>query len=249
MSFTIRPPLWQSWWFLTLLALAIITASYAVYRYRVARLLELERVRIRIATDLHDDIGSSLSRIAVLSELIQRKIGGSHPEAGALGLNVAQTARGLMEAMGDIVWSIDPRRDDLSNLIVRIRQFAVDALEAQGIAWDFQAPPEPERVKLTPEQRRHVYLIVKEALHNVMRHAGATCARLTLSVTHHQLTAEIQDNGRGFALPAAAGPAKGARPGYGLGSMRARAAKIGGSLQIESQPGHGTCLLLRVPLS
>jgi signal transduction histidine kinase/ligand-binding sensor domain-containing protein len=247
-AFTILPPLWQRWWSLSLLALAAGAAASAVHRYRVSRLLELERVRTRIATDLHDDIGSSLSRISVLSELIQQKIADIHPEAAAPGLNVAETARGLMEAMGDIVWSIDPRRDDLNNLILRIRQFASDTLEAQGIAWDFQAPPELERMKLTPEQRRHIYLIVKEAINNVMRHAGATSVRLTVSVTHDQLLMEIRDNGRGFAAPAPDSP-DGACSGYGLGNMRERASKLRGSLQVESQPDRGTGVVLKVPLS
>jgi signal transduction histidine kinase/ligand-binding sensor domain-containing protein len=247
-AFTILQPLWRRWWSLSLLAVTAGVVGYAVYRYRVTRLLELERVRTRIATDLHDDIGSSLSRIAVLSELIQRKIGAIHPEAAALGLNVAETARGLMEVMGDIVWSIDPRRDDLNNLILRIRQFASDALEAQGIAWDFQVPPEPDRMKLTPEQRRHVFLIIKEAINNVMRHAGATTVRLTLSVTHHQLQMQVLDNGRGFSPPPPDSSA-GACSGYGLGNMRERAAKLRGSLQVKSQPAEGTCIILKVPLS
>jgi signal transduction histidine kinase/sugar lactone lactonase YvrE len=247
-AFTILPPLWQRWWSLSLMALTVAAVASAVYRYRVGRLLELERVRSRIATDLHDDIGSSLSRIAVLSELIQQKIRAIDPDTAALGLNVAETARGLMEAMGDVVWSIDPHRDDLNNLILRIRQFASDTLEAQGIAWDFQVPPQPERLKLTPEQRRQIYLIVKEAINNVMRHAEATSVRLTLSATHHQLLMEIRDNGRGFAAPASDSP-EGACSGYGLGNMRKRAAKLRGSLQVESRPAQGTCLVLKIPLS
>jgi ligand-binding sensor domain-containing protein/anti-sigma regulatory factor (Ser/Thr protein kinase) len=248
-GFTIRAPLWQRWWSLTLIALGVGAVSYTAYRYRLAHLLELERVRTRIATDLHDDIGSSLARIAVLSELIQREISGAHPKAGALGHIVAETARGLMEAMSDIVWSIDPRRDDLCNLILRIRDFAADTLEAQGIAWHFQGPAEEESIKLTPEQRRQVYLIVKEAIHNIVSHAGAKSARLTLRLTHHQLVAEVQDDGRGFAMAAASDASRPLRPGYGLGSMQARAAKICGSVQIESQPGRGTCILLSIPLS
>ena len=245
-SFTVRAPMWQQGWFLSLMALALGLVGYSLYRYRVAHLLELERVRTGIATDLHDDIGTSLARIAMLSELIQRKVASSHPDAGALGLNVAETARGLMEAMADIVWSIDPRRDDLSNLILRIRHFAADTLEAQGIAWNFQGPPEEESIKLTPEQRRQVYLILKEAIYNIARHAGASSARLTLRLAHHQLVAEVEDDGRGFPM---AKQSDASRPGYGLGNMRARAAKLGGSLRIESQPGRGACVLLNVPLA
>ena len=154
-----------------------------------------------------------------------------------------------MEAMADIVWSIDPRRDDLSNLILRIRHFAADTLEAQGIAWNFQGPPEEESIKLTPEQRRQVYLILKEAIYNIARHAGASSARLTLRLAHHQLVAEVEDDGCGFPMAMESDASRPLRPGNGLGNMRARAAKLGGSLRIESQPGRGACVILNVPLA
>src|SRR5262249_26801498 len=112
MAFRILPPVWRRGWFIALGALAAGMGLYALYRYRVARLIELERVRTRIATDLHDDIGSSLSRITLLSEVIKQQMGEGPPGLRALITEVAETARALTGTMSDIVWAIDPRRDD-----------------------------------------------------------------------------------------------------------------------------------------
>src|SRR5438034_2567278 len=129
-EFRILPPIWQRWWFLTLAGALFGFMIYAAYRYRVARLIELERVRMRIATDLHDDIGASLSRMAILSEVVKQRTPTEHQESARMLTDIAESARGLVDAMSDIVWSIDPRRDDLRNVVLRVRQFASDVLEA-----------------------------------------------------------------------------------------------------------------------
>jgi ligand-binding sensor domain-containing protein/signal transduction histidine kinase len=247
-EFRILPPIWQRWWFLTVAAVLIGLAIYAAYRYRVARLIEVERVRMRIATDLHDDIGSSLSRMAILSEVVKRQIHGASQESVPLLTEIADTARGLVDGMSDIVWSIDPRRDDLSNLVYRIRQFASDVLEPKGIAWDFQIPSDPGRVKLTPEQRRHIYLIFKEAINNIVRHAECESVALNFDVADHQVVADVRDDGQGFTnLSGEEGGGADAR-GHGLQNMRMRAEQLGGHIRIDSVAGQGTHIKLVVPL-
>jgi ligand-binding sensor domain-containing protein/two-component sensor histidine kinase len=243
--FTILPPVWQRWWFVMLAALVLSLIGYVGYRTRVAQLLALERVRTRIATDLHDDIGSSLSRIAILSEVVKQQPDIPRQDSAQMLGEVAETARGLMEAMSDIVWAIDPRRDDLNNLVYRIRRFASDVLEAKHIRCEFQVPTGLEQIKLTPEQRRHVYLIFKEAIHNIVRHADCTAVSLAINVSDHQLVADIRDDGRGFAQPPGGTDFN---EGHGLESMRNRAAQLGGQLKIDSAPGSGTCVKLSVPL-
>ncbi|RMG56375.1 MAG: hypothetical protein D6723_00495 [Acidobacteria bacterium] len=247
-AFTILPPVWQRWWFLALAVIFGGVMVYAIHHYRLAHLLELERVRTRIATDLHDDIGSSLSRIVILSEVVKQEIGTTHQGVVQRLTEVAETARELVDTMSDIVWSIDPQRDDLKNVIARIRRFASDVLGVQGIGWKFQTPPEPEKVKLTPEQRRHIFLIFKEAIHNIVRHADCTFVSLTIHVAGGRLVAEIHDDGRGFLVPATPELIRQDRPGHGLESMRARAAALGGQLHIDSAPGRGTHLILSIPL-
>jgi signal transduction histidine kinase len=238
-EFRVTPPVWQRWWFLTAAGLLVTLAVYRFYRYRVARLLELERLRTRIATDLHDDIGSSLSGMAFLSEAVKQQMGSARPEAVEMATEVAAIARGLARALSDVVWSIDPRRDDLHNLMTRVRQSAA-VLEAQGIAWSLQGPPQPENVKLTPEQRHHLFLIFKEALSNIARHAHCTSARLTITVADRQLRARIVDDGCGFS--------QAGEQGNGLRNMKLRAAQLGGRMSVDSADGRGVRLDLTFPL-
>jgi two-component sensor histidine kinase len=248
LSFRILPPVWQRWWFITLSALAAALVIYFTYRFRVRRLVELERVRTRIATDLHDDIGASLSRMAILSEVVKRQTGSNGEQSSAMLTEIADSARGLVDSMSDIVWSIDPRRDDLRNVVQRVRQFASDVLEARGIEWDFRVPEELNRVRLDPEQRRHLYLIFKEAINNIARHADARRVSLYIGFDSRNLLCEIKDDGRGFVPKASGEEASNGRGGHGLPNMQSRAREIGGRLEINSKAGTGTQLKLIAPL-
>ncbi|MFN0121735.1 MAG: two-component regulator propeller domain-containing protein [Blastocatellia bacterium] len=248
-SFRILRPVWQRWWFIAL-TLALITAAvYFGHRYHVARAIEIERVRIRIATDLHDDIGASLSRMAILSEVVKQQNGANPEQSHRMLTDIADSARGLVDSMSDIVWSIDPRRDELIHVIARARQFAADALDPRGIAWQFTAPAEIENTSLGPDQRRHLFLILKEAINNAARHAECRNMRISLALSGSRLIAEINDDGRGFALaaPGVASQIR-SRGGNGLKNMQTRAASVGGDLHIESAPGQGTRLRLTLPV-
>jgi ligand-binding sensor domain-containing protein/signal transduction histidine kinase len=247
LSFKILPAVWQRWWFLTLTALAIAFVIHTIYRFRVRRLIELERVRTRIATDLHDDIGASLSRMAILSEVVKRQKGTNGEQSTAMLTEIADSARGLVDSMSDIVWSIDPRRDDLKSVVQRVRQFASDVLEAGNIEWEFHVPQELDGVRLGPEQRRHLYLIFKEAINNIARHSE--CRRVSLSINFEDgnLLCEIMDDGRGFLQKPPSESTSNGRGGHGLPNMQSRARDIGGSLEVDSKPEHGTRLKLTIP--
>ena len=256
-SFTVLRPVWQRWWFIALLLLTTTGLAYALYRYRLAQLLKVERVRTRIATDLHDDIGASLSRMAILSEVVKQQTGslsapggnGHHAQSTAILNEIADSARGLVDSMSDIVWSIDPRKDDLRSVVQRVRQFASDVLEPKGIDWSFIVPAEVETLKLDPDARRHIFLIFKEAVNNVARHAdGARRVSITLKAEGRQLAGEVCDDGRGFTPKANGEAIVRTRGGNGLGNMRARAAEIGGRLNVDSAPETGTRLSFNIPL-
>ena len=247
-SFRILRPVWQRWWFLTLAALTISALIHFIYRFRVRRLIELERVRTRIATDLHDDIGASLSRMAILSEVVKRQRATDGQQSSAMLTEIADSARSLVDSMSDIVWSIDPRRDNLRNVVQRVRQFASDVLETAGIEWELQVPQEIYGVRLGPEQRRHLYLIFKEAINNIARHSGSTRVTLSMRLDARSLICEITDDGRGFVPKEGTEEGSNGRGGHGLVNMRARALEMGGRLDIESSPGHGTSLKLAIPL-
>jgi ligand-binding sensor domain-containing protein/signal transduction histidine kinase len=239
--FEVIPSLWRRGWFQALAALSLGAVLYVGHRYRLGHLLALERLRTRIAADLHDEIGSSLSRMAVLSEVARRQTapGGEAPRRLE---EIGDTARDLIAALGDIVWAVNPQRDDLASLVRRVRQFAGDLLEENGVGFEFQASPDLENVRLAPEPRQQIFLVLKEALHNVARHAAASSATLRLELVDRQLRAEVSDDGRGLSAQDREGD------GQGLANMRARAARIGGHLDVDSVPGAGTRVVLSVPL-
>jgi len=242
-AFSIPPPVWRRWWFLAGVASLVAAALVAAYRARVRRITEMSRVRSRIASDLHDELGLSLSRIAVLSEVAGRKSG---PAAAGELADIGTTARELAAASSDMAWSLDPRRDDLASLLARLRRLAEDVFSGAGVRWSFVAPGAMERVPLGAEQRRHVFLVLKEAINNAARHAGATNVRLELALADGRLRATLADDGRGFAAPEPG--AAGSATGQGLASMARRAAELGGTLAVESRPGGGTTVRLEVPL-
>jgi signal transduction histidine kinase/streptogramin lyase len=249
-SFTILRPVWQRWWFLTLALLTMTGIVYALYRFRLAQLLKVERVRTRIATDLHDDIGASLSRMAILSEVVkQQTVGGNGKQAAPLLTEIADSARGLVDSLGDIVWSIDPRRDDLQSVVRRIRQFASDVLEAKGIDWELHVPPEVESLKLSAEQRQHLFLIFKEGINNVVRHGkGTKSVSLSIRIEGRELIGQISDDGCGFTPQEPDKARSQGRGGNGLPNMRERAGQLGGHLEITSAPSAGTKLTLRTQI-
>ncbi len=242
-AFAIPPPVWRRWWFLGLLALAVVGGVLIVHRLRVRRLTELQRVRSRIASDLHDELGLSLSRIAILSEVASRKLenGSARDELADIGT----TARDLVAASSDMAWSLDPRRDDLPSLLARLRRLAEDVFAGSGVRWSFAAPRSIEPVALGAEQRRHIYLILKEAIHNAARHAGASQVRLSVALDDGRLRAELVDDGCGFDTGDGTGSGM---VGHGIGSMTRRAVELGGRLEVRSRPGEGTTLVLDVPL-
>ena len=240
-TFTILSPIWQRWWFMALIVLGVGLVATAVIRNRVARLIELERVRTRIASDLHDDIGSGLSRIAILSEVARQQVGRDTTVGEPLSV-IAGASRDLVDSMSDIVWAINPNKDHLSDLVQRMRRFASDLFTARQIEFSFNAPGEEQALKIGADLRRQVFLIFKEAVNNVARHSACKEAEVELRIEGGWLALSLMDNGPGFD------PAQ-TSAGQGLASMRARAQSLGGELQIVSSNGKGTTVLLKVPLA
>ncbi len=239
--FRILQPLWWRWWFLTLVASAIACVVTLLYRYRVSHLLEIERVRIGIATDLHDDIGSSLSQIAVLSEVVRRQVDGTIAVSAPLS-TIATTSRELVDSMSDIVWAINPNRDNLSDLSQRMRRFGSDLLTTHDIEFRFTVQETERPVKLDAHVRRQVFLIFKEGIHNAVRHSACANVEVELRIEKHSIALTLADDGKGFDMAIAS-------HGHGLLSMRHRAEALGAVLQIASQPDHGTMVSLLVPLA
>jgi len=241
-EFTILRPVWQRWWFLTLVALVIAAGARWLYRTRVARLLALERVRTRIATDLHDDLGSNLSQISILSEVLLLGVGREDRAMAKLLALITTTANESVESMSDIVWAINPKGDSLQNLIQRMRRFASDGFTARNIGFEFRAPELDRHVEMGADLRREVFLLFKEAVNNVLRHSTCTRAEIEVNFDGHNVCLRVSDNGKGFDTTSDS-------DGHGLVSIRQRARKLAGTLEVTSAPGNGTTIALRAPLS
>ena len=238
LAFRVLPPWYRRWWFVSLVSAAGLLAAYAAHQARLGRAVQTERLRSRIATDLHDDIGSSLSQIAILAEVARRRAGASHPGVAEPLSSIATTSRDLVDAMSDIVWAVNPRTDSLGDLTRRMHRFAEETLGGADIGLKFSAPPEDTDLKIGADLRRELYLILKESVNNIARHSGASAASIELSLRRNELRLEIADNGRGFDPGAHV-------DGNGIASMRKRAAAFGGRFSIDSAPGQGS----RVSLS
>ncbi len=245
-SFRLLPPVWRRPWFLALLTAFAVFAAWAAYRLRLRRLLAVERMRTRIAADLHDDVGASLARIGLLGDLARHRLPAAPGQADEMLAEISSEARELAETTSDIVWAVDPRKDDLESLLIRLRRFASDLLEAKEIDLRFELPPRSALVGLAPETRRELYLLLKEALHNVARHSRATKAAVRVEIRDGVLFCEVWDDGIGIDPQyAAAAEAAGRR---GLVGMRERARVLGGEINLVSAPGEGTRLMIRAPL-
>lgn len=239
-TFDVAAPFYLRWWFLSLTAVVIGAAAAGVYRVRVRRVVEIERMRTRIATDLHDDIGANLTQISILSELARQQ--GADPSGAAPALDrIATVARDSVDSMSDIVWAISARHDRLEDLASRIRRTAADVVEPRGIRLEFQAPDKLASVHLAAEFKRQVFLVAKEAVNNAARHARCTVVRVELKVVRGQLTLTVADNGRGL-------PAERSAMGHGLESMQLRAKAVSGTIAITSAPNEGTQIVLTAPL-
>ncbi len=234
----VLPAYYQTWWFRLLLVAAGVGLISAFDSSRLARLHALARLRGRIAGDLHDEIGSNLGGIILLSELTQQTP--ALPLEAQVSLQeINATAQRTASAMRDIVWFLNPDFDTLGDMAARMREFATTLLA--GVDCEFVVPRVPSAQSLPLEFRRNVFFSFKEILHNIVKHAGATRVSIRLEVTGRQFTLRVHDNGRGFNPSTAAS-------GHGLGSLRQRAADLDGQLAIESEPGKGTTVVLTAML-
>jgi signal transduction histidine kinase len=231
----VATPVWRRWWSLILMGMTVSTGLYVAHRWRMSYLLELERVRTRIATDLHDDVGASLSQVAIMSEVISRR---AVPDRKALE-EIAGTSRELLQSMSEIVWAVDPSHDRLQDLIQRMRWFAGETLSYRGLALHFSAPEDASDLRLNLETRRQVFVIFKECVNNIARHAQARHAYIAIKLEPHYLLLTVEDDGRGFHT--------GQFAGHGLRNMERRSRMLNANFEVTSRPGDGTRIELRVP--
>lgn len=218
-------------------------------RSRTERLTELELVRSRIARDLHDDVGSSLTQIALFSEVAKQNADGANINREPLEFLV-QTSNELVEAMSDIVWAINPSKDHFLDLTQRMRRFSSEILTAADIDLEFIAPEAELDAPLGANLRREIFLIFKESINNIVKHSNAHIVNVNFSVENNLLRLEIKDDGTGFQAQEKRDGYdwRAARGGNGLPGMKRRAQELGGDFSVESKIGIGTVVILNVLL-
>jgi signal transduction histidine kinase/ligand-binding sensor domain-containing protein len=250
----VLPHFWQAKWFLVLAAMGLLgTVGGAVrlvekrkHQRRLKQIEQeraLERERARIAQDLHDDLGSSLTRISLLSDLTKAdKDAPNLVEAHAQ--KISQSAGQTVRALEEIVWALRPGSDSLQSLVEYITHFANELFEDDTTRCRLDLPHDLPTKSLPPEMRHNIFLVVKEALTNALKHAGAREVRLYVRASASALEIQVEDDGRGFDSEAL--KTRGRR--HGLGNMSHRAEAMGGTLAVQSAPGKGTTVRLAVKL-
>jgi signal transduction histidine kinase/ligand-binding sensor domain-containing protein len=247
----VEPWFWETWWFRGFVVLGVLGAAIAGtsfvqhnrHRVQLERLRHeraLEDERARISRDMHDEVGASLTEIAILSELAVRRgaANGSHHELN----KIAGRSRRMLDAIGEIIWALNPDHDHPEHLAAYLREYAADYLESTGLRAVLSFEVADTDAILTSEFRRNVFLVMKEALANVARHARAEAVDVALELGEGRLILTVRDDGSGFgATPDGVGH-------HGLSNMKRRASALGGSLTMRSDPGSGTTATLDVPL-
>jgi two-component sensor histidine kinase len=233
------PHFWQTWWFKSMIPVAMGLILFAWYRFRMAQLREIERLRVQIAADLHDDVGARLTKVAMVTEFMERETAPTDKSKPHVE-NIARTTREVIQAMDEIVWTINPKNDTLDNLANYIFQYAQEYFQNTGVRCRMDLPPQLPHCALSTEERHNLFMAVKEALNNVLKHAGATEVRISLAVEGNDLRIVVSDDGCGFVMN---GSHNG---GDGLDNMKERLAHIGGRLEIQSKQDAGTRVEMEV---
>ena len=256
-AFTVLPYFWQTWWFQALAgasgcagvaAIVMLEARRRLRRKldRIERQRALERERTRIAKDIHDDLGASLTRITMLSQSARQQLDQPAEVSDHLD-RIHGTARELTRAMDEIVWAVNPRHDTLDSLAIYIVRFAQDFLSPAGIRCRVDMPMNLPSWPLGAELRHNVFLAFKEAIHNVVKHGAAQEVQVALHPGESSFELRVQDDGKGFDPTGNHVPRPGG--GNGLRNMRLRMEEIGGAVVISSQPGSGTKVVFSVPMT
>ena len=268
-SFRVLPPFWLRWWFVSLWSALIVTALGGIVRYVSVRRLrekvrglekeqaviaERERVRSRIARDLHDDLGATLGSITLYSEAMKQHVGGE-PSARELSERISTLSAQAQDALSDVVWSSAPQHDTLADLLARVRRQTAEQCTTKGMQYEVRTDGVPLNLPMSDDVRRNIFLIFKEALNNVIKHSKATHVSVSSSVSEGIFQLILSDDGIGFQAavsderPSAEKSLIWKRTGHGLSNMMKRAEEIGIECSIQSSPGHGTSVTVGVKIA
>ncbi|HEX6180399.1 MAG TPA: triple tyrosine motif-containing protein, partial [Chitinophagaceae bacterium] len=245
----IVPPFWKRIWFFVACGILILGAIYAAYRYRINELLKRQAIRNKIAQDLHDNVGSTLSSISVYSQVAKiHNTQGNRDDLQDVLVRIAATSSEMISEMNDIVWTINPRNDGMEKILQRMESFAKPLLHTQGIQFRFKYDAAVMHVNLEMEKRKNFYLIFKEAVNNSLKYSGSKKMEVCVRYDHHHIELKVEDDGVGFDAATIETKNSQSLSGNGLNNMARRAKEMGGNCVIRSEPGKGTTVILRFPV-
>ncbi|MBN2858501.1 MAG: hypothetical protein JXN63_08890 [Candidatus Delongbacteria bacterium] len=228
-GFTILPPWYETWWFRTVLGILVLLFLWIIYKARVDKILQVERLRTKIASDLHDEIGSSLTSIFMGTEMIRRSK--DTDKINQTAKKIGSSTKELMNTFSDIVWSIESGNDTLGELSDRIEEFVFKMNSDCSIGINYRSVGIKKDTKISSEIRQNIYMIFKEALNNSIKYSDAENISVSLEFNGSELELKVKDNGTGFSSK------KQSQGGHGMKSMKFRAEKIGGVMKIVEENG------------
>lgn len=236
----LAPPFYRTWWFILLAVAAVGAVFYFIYRDRIRRLEEKFRIRSTIARDLHDEIGSTLTSINILSRVTHYNLEKDKAKAAGLLQKITEQSQDMQQSMSDIIWAIKPDNDKLENMAARMREYLSHTLEAKNIAINFEADEQVLKESLSMEQRKDLFLIFKETVNNAAKYAGSSSVTVNLKKEKNSIVLLVSDEGVGFDVTKK-------HSSNGLKNMQSRAASLKATLVITSAPGKGTQVRLSIP--
>jgi signal transduction histidine kinase/streptogramin lyase len=236
MRIYVAGPFWNTWWFKVLLLALLLALFYGFYRYRLNQILKLQAVRNGISSDLHDEIGTTLSGIGIMSTIAKQQINKDNPVYPLLE-RISDDTLSMGNAIDDIVWSINPNNDDVSNIVARMSRHAAELFDVKGINYQLKMPSKIDAIKLSMEQRRDVYLIFKESVSNLIKYANCENATIEVKIEDRHFMLLVMDDGVGFDTQRLTNR-------NGISNMKNRAKKLKGKLTVESELGNGTTVRL-----
>ncbi|MCI0694705.1 histidine kinase [candidate division KSB1 bacterium] len=255
-TITIKPPFWQTWWFALLSTGSLIGAAVVFYKYKMkyqirralemegVRTLENERVRKQVADDFHDELGQKLTNMTLFAEILKRNLNGIAKENANYLDKIRETSATLSIGVRNFIWALDPEQDSLYDLAIYLKDSGDEIFDKTGIHFRARGIlPELERVKLPMNWRRHLTLIFKEGMNNILKHAACKNVTLEIALKHDSLIIALSDDGKGFKGNGQNG-ANG-ESGRGLNSMSNRAAKLQGEIRVITYLGRGTTIQFR----
>jgi two-component sensor histidine kinase len=238
-SFRIEAPFYLKWWFILMAVFLLAISLVSFYRYRLMQALKVERLRTRLATDLHDDVGATLSAISMYSDALKKQV--EKPQLVNLLEKMGEDSREMVRTMSDLVWAINPKNDGGDKLIQRMENYATDLCASKDVTLHFESDPNLPAHTFGIETRRNIFLIFKEALTNALKYAGGSQLQVKIGTEGNHFFLCIADNGKGFDAATIS-------YGNGLKNMQTRAAEINGKLTIETSPENGCTIILRCTL-